>query len=137
MAVIDALRKYKSGNQLSMNVPIDLVKAYDDTHGLEEDVSGVMHIEKLESLNGELKTESVMTDAGLDYSLVGLEHGVQAPSIRAVLKGDGYKIKDGMMHVAGVELDPEMFTIEEFREYAGDGDMFEAGDAIVIIQYAD
>ncbi|MFK5605721.1 valine--tRNA ligase [Haloferax sp. Atlit-47N] len=137
MAVVGALRKYKSDNQLSMNAPVDLVEVYGDIHGFEEDVSGVMHIEKLELLDEEPEIESVVTGVDLDYSLVGPEYGAQVPDIEAALEGDDYEVEDGVMHVAGVELDPEMFTIEESREYVGDGDMLEAGDAIVIVQHAD
>ncbi|ELK56087.1 valyl-tRNA ligase, partial [Haloferax sp. BAB-2207] len=137
MAVVGALRKYKSDNQLSMNAPVDLVEVYGDIHGFEEDVSGVMHIEELELLDEEPEIESVVTGVDLDYSLVGPEYGAQVPDIEAALESDDYEVEDGVMHVAGVELDPEMFTIEESREYVGDGDMLEAGDAIVIVQHAD
>ncbi|SFR33455.1 valyl-tRNA synthetase [Halogeometricum rufum] len=137
MAVVGALRKYKSDNQLSMNAPVDLVQVYGDVRGFEADVSGVMHVEELETLDEEPQIESVVTGVDLDYSLVGPEFGAQVPDIEAALEAEEYEVVDGELHAAGVELDPEMFTIEEERRYTGEGDMLEAGDAVVIVRHGD
>jgi valyl-tRNA synthetase len=137
MAVVGALRKYKSDNQLSMNAPVDLVQVYGDVRGFEADVSGVMHVDQLETLDEEPQIESVVTGVDLDYSLVGPEFGAQVPDIEAALEAEEYEVVDGELHAAGVELDPEMFTIEETRRYTGEGDMLEAGDAVVIVQHDD
>ncbi|RYJ14185.1 valine--tRNA ligase [Halogeometricum borinquense] len=135
MAVVGALRKYKSDNQLSMNAPIDLVQVYGDVQDFEADISGVMHVEEMETLAEEPQIESVVTGVDLDYSLVGPEFGAQVPDIEAALEAEEYEVEDGHLHAAGVELAPEMFTIEEERKYMGDGEMLEAGDAVVIVQH--
>ncbi|MDS0297125.1 valine--tRNA ligase [Halogeometricum sp. S1BR25-6] len=137
MAVVGALRKYKSDNQLSMNASVDRVQVYGDVHGFEEDISGVMHVEELETLDEEPQIESVVTGVDLDYSLVGPEFGSQVPDIEADIEAEEYEVVDGNLRAGGAELDPEMFTIEEERRYTGEGEMLEAGDAVVIVQHGD
>ncbi|SFR31829.1 valine--tRNA ligase [Halogeometricum limi] len=137
MAVVGALRKYKSDNQLSMNAELDRVQVWGSVQGFEDDISGVMHVEELETLDEEPQIESVVTGVDLDYSLVGPEFGAQVPDIEAALEDEAYDVVDGELHAAGVELAPEMFTIEEERKYVGEGEMLEAGDAVVIVQHGD
>ncbi|QCC46225.1 valine--tRNA ligase [Halobellus limi] len=137
MAVVGALRKYKSDQQLSMNAELDRVEVWGDVSGFETDISGVMHVDELETLEERPAVESVVTGVDLDYSLVGPEFGSQVSEIEAALADGDYETADGALQVAGVELDPEMFEIEEERQYLGDGEMVEAGDAIVIVHRED
>jgi valyl-tRNA synthetase len=134
MAVVGALRKYKSDNQLSMNATLDRVAVYGDVRGFEDDVSRVMHVDELETLDEEPQVESVVTGVDLDYSLVGPEYGSQVPDIEAALAEDDYEVVDGELHVAGLELDAGMFELDEERRYTGEGEMVEAGDALVIVR---
>ncbi|RLM56841.1 valine--tRNA ligase [Halobellus sp. Atlit-31R] len=136
MDVVGALRKYKSDAKLSMNADLDRVEVWGDVSGFEADISSVMHVEELETLDERPAVESVVTGVDLDYSLVGPEFGSQVPDIDDALEAGDYETVDGTLHVAGVELDPEMFEIEEERQYLGDGEMVEAGDAIVIVHEA-
>ncbi|MFB6089905.1 MAG: class I tRNA ligase family protein, partial [Halobellus sp.] len=133
MEVVGALRKYKSDAQLPMNAALDRVEVWGDVSGFEDDISGVMHVEELATLEERPAVESVVTGVDLDYSLVGPEFGSQVPDIEAAIDDGDYEVVDGELHVAGVELDAEMFEIEEERQYLGEGEMVEAGDAIVIV----
>jgi valyl-tRNA synthetase len=133
MAVVGALRKYKSDRQLPMNEPIARVDVWGDVSGFEADISGVMHVDELNSLDERPEIESVVTGVDLEYSLVGPEYGSQVPDIEAAIAAGDYEVVDGDLHAGGAELDPEMFEIEEERQYTGDGEMIEADDAVVIV----
>jgi valyl-tRNA synthetase len=134
MAVVGALRKYKSENQLSMNADLDVVEVYGDVSGFEDDISGVMHVDSLQMSDEEPPVESVVTGVDLDYSLVGPEFGSQVPDIEAALAQSDYDVVDGELHVAGAELDAEMFEITEERQFVGEGDMVEASDTVVVVR---
>ena len=133
MAVVGALRKYKSEEQLPMNEPLARVDVWGDISGFEADISGVMHVGELNSLDERPEIESVVTGVDLDYSLVGPEFGSQVPDIEAAIEAGGYEVVDGALHAAGAELDADMFEIEEERQYTGDGEMIESDDAVVIV----
>ncbi|MFC6874117.1 valine--tRNA ligase [Halobellus marinus] len=135
MAVVGALRKYKSDTKLSMNAELDRVEVWGEVSGFEADISGVMHVDELEILEERPAVESVVTGVDLDYSLVGPEFGSQVADIDDGIEAGDYEVVDGELHVADVALDPEMFEIEEERQYLGDGEMIEADGAIVIVHH--
>ena len=116
-----------------MNEPLARVDVWGDVSGFEADISGVMHVEELNSLDERPEIESVVTGVDLDYSLVGPEFGSQVPDIEAAIEAEEHAVVDGALHAAGAELDAEMFEIEAERRYTGDGEMIEAGDAIAIV----
>jgi len=134
MAVVGALRKYKSDHQLSMNADVDAVRVYGDVEAFADDIRRVMHVGELASVDEEPPVESVVTGVDLDYSLVGPEFGNQVSDIEAAIAEGDYDIEDGRLHAAGVELSSEMFEIEEERRYTGDGQMIEAGETVVIVR---
>jgi len=134
MDVVGALRKYKTDHQLSMNADVDAVRVYGDVAAFADDIERVMHVDELESVDEEPPVESVVTGVDLDYSLVGPEFGSQVGDIEAAIAEGDYEVTDGRLRVAGVELDAEMFEIEEERRYTGDGEMVEAGDTVVIVR---
>ncbi|MFB6309329.1 MAG: valine--tRNA ligase [Haloarculaceae archaeon] len=134
MAVVGALRKYKTDHQLSMNASVDTVRVYGDVAAFADDIRRVMHVDELESTDEAPPVESVVTGVDLDYSLVGPEFGDQVSDIEAAIADGEYEEVDGRLRVAGVELDPEMFEIEAERRYTGEGEMVEADDTVVIVQ---
>jgi len=134
LSVVSALRRYKSDNQLSMNAPLDTVRVYGNIDGFEGDVRRVMHVDTLETTDEEAPIESVVTGIDLDYSLVGPEFGSTVPEIDAAIEAGDYEIAEGTLSAAGVELAPEMFSVEAERQYAGTGAMVEAEHAVVIVQ---
>ncbi|MFC4359870.1 valine--tRNA ligase [Halobium salinum] len=134
MAVVGALRKYKTDNQLSLNAPVRRVEVFGNVEGFEADISGVMHVEELESLDREPEVESVVTGIDLDYSVVGPEYGSQVGDIDAGIEAGDYELDGDSLQVAGVSLGPDMFEVERERQYLGEGEMLEAGDAIVVVQ---
>ncbi|WP_117593984.1 valine--tRNA ligase [Haloprofundus halophilus] len=134
MAVVGALRKYKSDAQLSLNASIDTVDVYGNVAGFEEEIQRVMHVESLSTLEEEPEIESVVTGIDLDYSVVGPEYGSQVPDIEAGLEAGEYELGENSLSVAGLELDSEMFEVDRERRYTGEGEMLEAGDAIVIVR---
>jgi valyl-tRNA synthetase len=134
MAVVGALRKYKTDHQLSMNASVDAVRVYGDLSGFEEDVRRVMHVGTLETSDEEPPVESVVTGIDLDYSVVGPEFGSKVPEIESGLESGDYELEDGTLRVAGVELDGDAFEVAEERRYAGDGEMVEADETVVIVR---
>ncbi|MGM0592747.1 MAG: class I tRNA ligase family protein, partial [Halobacteriota archaeon] len=134
MDVVGALRKYKSDRQLSLNAELATVQVYGDVAGFEDDIRRVMHVEALERLDDAPDIETVVTGIDLDYSVVGPEFGSKVPEIEAAIDDGEYSVEDGSLHVAGVEIDEDAFEVDRERRYTGDGDMVEAGDAVVIVQ---
>ena len=116
-----------------MNEPLNRVDVWGDISGFEADISGVMHVRELNSLDERPEIESVVTGVDLDYSLVGPAFGSQVPDIEAAIEAGDYEVVDGHLHAEEAELDPEMFEIEAERRYTGDGEMIEADDAAVIV----
>jgi valyl-tRNA synthetase len=136
LAVVGALRKYKSERDMALNEPLERVRVYGD--GLDvgafaEDVAGAMHVESLEVLDERPAVETVVAGIDLDYSLVGPEFGGDVPDIDAAIEAGEYELVDGGLRAAGHELDAEMFEVEEERRYDGDGDLLELDEAIVIV----
>jgi valyl-tRNA synthetase len=110
------------------------VEVYGDVAGFEADISQVMHVERVETLDEEPDVESVVTGIDLDYAVVGPEFGADVPEIEAGIEAGDYELVGDELHVAGHELSPEMFSVEEERRFTGEGEMLEAGDAIVILR---
>ncbi|UVE51100.1 valine--tRNA ligase [Haloferax larsenii] len=137
MAVVGALRKYKSDAQLSMNASIDEVEVYGTIDGFEDDISGVMHVDSLTSTDAEPPIESVISGIDLDYSIVGPEYGSKVPDIEAALAQDDYELVGDELHVAGVELGPDAFEVNEARTYSGEGEFVETEGALVIVKNDD
>ncbi|WP_138006879.1 valine--tRNA ligase [Halalkalirubrum salinum] len=131
--VIGALRKYKSDNGLPLNTELGTVEVYGDVAGFEDDIQRVMQVEELAVREGDAPIETVQTGIDLEYSIVGPTYGGQVPEIEAAIESGDYEIEDGHLHAAGVELDPEAFSIEETRQYSGDGEFLDAGETIVIV----
>jgi len=134
MAVVSALRKYKSDRQLSLNADLDSVVVYGNVDGFEAEISRVMHVEDLDTRDEAAPIESVVAGIDLDYSVVGPEFGSAVPDIEDGIEAEEYDLVDDELHVAGHELGPDAFTVEEERRYAGDGEMIEAADAVVIVR---
>ncbi|MEF8843363.1 MAG: valine--tRNA ligase [Haloarculaceae archaeon] len=136
LAVVGALRKYKSDRGLALNEPIERVRVYGD--GLDvgafaEDVAGAMHVERLEVLAERPAVETVVSGIDLDYSLVGPEFGGDVADIDAAIEAGEYDLDGEVLRAADHELDAEMFEVEEERRYDGEGELLELDEAIVIV----
>ncbi|MFB6250324.1 MAG: valine--tRNA ligase [Halobellus sp.] len=133
MEVVGALRKYKSDAKLSMNADLDRVEVWGDVSGFEDDISSVMHVDELAILSERPAIETVVTGVDLDYSLVGPEFGSRVSDIEAALEEGAYETVDDELHVADVELGPEMFEIQKEQRYTGEGEMVDTEDVVVIV----
>jgi len=136
LAVVGALRKYKSERDMALNEPVARVRVYGD--GLDvgafaDDVAGAMHVERFEVLDERPAVETVVAGVDLDYSLVGPEFGGSVPDIEAAIEAGEYEIDGAVLRAAGHELDAEMFEVGAERRYEGDGDLLELDEAIVIV----
>ena len=134
MAVVGALRRYKSERQLPLNAELSTVSVYGTVDGFESDIRNVMHVGTLETLDSEPEIESVITGIDLDYSVVGPEYGADVPDIEAGIESGDYELGEDTMTVAGHELSAEEFTVERERQFTGEGEMLEADGALVIVQ---
>ena len=133
MDVVGALRKYKSDNQLPLNEPLPNVEVYGDVTGFEDDITAVMHIDDLVVHEGEAPVETVVSGIDLDYSIVGPEYGSKVPEIEAAIEAGEYDIDGEELYVAGETLSAEAFSVEKERQYAGEGELIEAGETVVIV----
>ncbi|RAW45150.1 valine--tRNA ligase [Halorubrum sp. 48-1-W] len=137
MAVVGALRRYKSEKQLPLNADLDAVEVYADIRGFEDDVTGVMHVDDLEvHPDAEPPVETVVTGIDLDYATVGPKHGDRVGDIDAAIANGDYEIDGDELHVAGVTLEPDEFSIEEDGRYAGEGELLDTEDVVVIVRNA-
>ncbi|WP_418283197.1 valine--tRNA ligase [Halorubrum sp. DTA98] len=137
IAVVGALRRYKSENQLPLNADLDEVEVYADVRGFEEDVTGVMHVADLTvHSDAEAPVETVVSGIDLDYSLVGPKFGDRVGEIESALAKGDYEIDGDELHVASVTLSDEEFEVERERRYEGDGEFLEADDVVVIVRNA-
>ncbi|TKX77387.1 valine--tRNA ligase, partial [Halorubrum sp. SD626R] len=133
-AVVGVIRKYKSENQLPLNAELDAVEVYADVRGFEADITGVMHVADLTvHPDADAPVETVITGIDLDYATVGPKYGDQVGDIEAALAQDDYEIDGDELHVAGVTLLADEFSIEKTRQYRGDGELLEADDVVVIV----
>ncbi len=134
-AVVGVLRKYKSANQLPLNAELDAVEVYANVRGFEDDITGVMHVADLTvHPDGDAPVETVITGIDLDYATVGPKYGDQVGDIEAALAQEDYEIDGDELHVAGVTLTTEEFSIEEERQYQGEGELLEDDDVVVIVR---
>ncbi len=134
MAVVGALRKYKTDHQLPLNADIDGVRVYGHVAGFEDEIRRVMHVDSLETSDDDPPVESVVAGIDLDYSVVGPEFGNKVPDIEAGIEAGDYELDDGTLRVAGVELGDDAFEVDEERRYAGEGEMVETENAVVIVR---
>ncbi|ESP87968.1 valine--tRNA ligase [Candidatus Halobonum tyrrellensis] len=137
MAVVGALRRYKSERGLPLNAELDRVEVYGegDVASFADDVRGVMNVADLDVLAEAPEIETVVSGVDLDYSKVGPEFGSKVGDIDAGIESGEYELADGELRVAGETLGADLFEVERERRYAGEGDLLEAEDtdAVVIV----
>ncbi|WP_436924883.1 valine--tRNA ligase [Halosimplex amylolyticum] len=133
MEVIAALRRYKTDEGLPLNADLDRVRIYGGVAGFENAIAEAMHVDSLETLDEAPDVSTEVTGVDLDYSLVGPEYGSEVGDIDAAIEAGEFEEVDGKLQVAGVELDAEMYEIEEARTYSGEGEMIETENAVVIV----
>ncbi len=134
MEAISALRKYKTGNQMSLNETLEEVHIYGDISGFEDAIKEVMHIEELEKHEGEPETEKKVIEISLDYSKAGPKYGDKVGEIEEALENNEYNIDAGKLVVADEHLAPEMYEVKEERTYTGHGEMIEAENILVVVK---
>ncbi|MEF8773358.1 MAG: valine--tRNA ligase [Halobacteriales archaeon] len=133
MAVISALRRYKTDAGLPLNADLDRVEVFGDVASFEEAIAGTMHVDDLTVRETTPQIETAVADVDLEYSLVGPEFGERVGDIEAAIGRGDFEVVEDRLRVAGVELDPEMFEIERERRYEGDGEMIETDEAVVVV----
>ncbi len=133
MEVIGALRKYKTENQLAPTAELDHVQVYGRIEGFEDEISEVMHVRELETLEEKPEIDSKIVEIKLDYEKAGPEYGDRISGIEEALENSEWNIADGHLDVADTKLDPEMFEVVEERDYQGQGEMLETENALVIV----
>jgi len=135
MAVIGALRRYKSERGLPLNDPLDEVVVHGDVEGFERAIARVMHVESLATTAESADVEAVVTGIDLDYAAVGPEYGERVGDIEAGIEAGDYELDDdGALLVAGERLDPDLFEVERERRFEGEGRLLDAGDAAVVVR---
>ena len=134
MAVVGALRRYKSDRGLALNAPLAQARGLGEPAGRAADLRRVMHVDRLETTDEEAAVESVVTGVDLDYSTVGPRYGERVSEIDAAIEAGEFEVVDDRLAVAGVEIEPAAFELEAERRYTGAGEMIEADGAVVIVR---
>ncbi|GAA0670960.1 valine--tRNA ligase [Natronoarchaeum mannanilyticum] len=134
LEVIGALRRYKSEHQLALNAELDRVEVYGRIDGFEDVVRDVMHVDELDARDEAADVTTEIAEISLDYSQVGPKFGEKVGEIDAALENGEYELSDGTLEVAGEELGADLFEVREERTYAGEGQMIEADDLVVVVQ---
>ncbi len=133
MQVISALRKYKTGNQMSLNQELEKVRVHGDVSGFEHAVKEAMHVKELEARQDTPETENQVIEIKLDYSVAGPRYGEKVDEIEEALENNEWIIEDGRLQAAGEYLKPETFEVIEEKRYTGEGEMIETENAEVIV----
>nr|WP_256530791.1 valine--tRNA ligase [Halovivax cerinus] len=135
MAVISALRRYKSENQRPLNSELDRVSVHGAVDGFEAAIANVMHVAELDVLESAPEISTEIASIDLDYATLGPAYGSAVGDIDAAIDAGEFDVSDdGRLLVAGEELAPDLFEIERERAYDGPGEMLEADEAIVIVE---
>ncbi|ELZ18881.1 valyl-tRNA ligase [Natrinema thermotolerans DSM 11552] len=154
MEVISALRRYKSENQLPLNADLESVSVYGPVDGFEDAIRNVMHVRELTLLEDEPEISTEVAAIDLDYSTLGPKFGSKVGEIDSGIESGEYEIvsaeqrsadessgdeprdhdDDGVLRVAGEELEDDLFEVELERTYSGEGEMIETESAVVILE---
>jgi valyl-tRNA synthetase len=92
-----------------------------------------MHVADLDVLDEAPEVTTEIADIDLDYATVGPKYGEQVGDIEAAIAQGDYDIVDGELHAGGVELEADLFEVEETRTYSGEGEMIETENAVLIV----
>jgi valyl-tRNA synthetase (EC 6.1.1.9) len=133
MAVVSALRRYKTDAGLALNTPLDHVEVYGRLDGFTEAVADVMHVDELTVHDETPAIETTVRGIELDYAQVGPEYGERVNAIEDAIAAEEFELVDDQLRAAGVELAAEMFTIRTERAYSGAGELLETDDTAVIV----
>ncbi len=135
MAVVSALRKYKTAHELPPTAPLASVTVYGDIEAFADDIASVMHVDEftVES-DTAAPIETVTTDVDLAYDLVGPAFGERVSAIEAAIEAGEYELVDGQLHAAGEVLEAEMFELERQQRYEGAGTLLDAEGVPVIVR---
>ncbi|MFB6228741.1 MAG: valine--tRNA ligase [Halobacteriales archaeon] len=134
MSVISALRRYKTDAGLPLNADLGEVEVYGNAAGFGNAIASAMHVENLTIHEETPEIETSVADVDLDYSIVGPAHGERVGDIEGAIASDDFEVRDGHLHVAGVELAPEAFELEEKRTFSGEGELIEIEDAAIVVR---
>ena len=134
MTAVSALRRYKTDAGLALNEPLETVEIYGRVEGFAEAIADVMHIEELLVREDDPAIETEITGIDLEYAAVGPEYGERVQDIEAAIEADEFELVEDRLAVAGVELAPEMFSVETSREYSGEGELLETESATIVVR---
>ncbi|UTF55517.1 valine--tRNA ligase [Natronosalvus rutilus] len=136
MEVISALRRYKSEKQLPLNAELGSVSVYGPLEGFEDAVQSVMQVQELTVLEEEPEIATKIGSIDLDYSTLGPKYGAKVGEIDSEIESENYEVDDeeGVLRVAGEELEADLFEVEYERTYSGDGEMIETESAVVLLE---
>ncbi|NHN59842.1 MULTISPECIES: valine--tRNA ligase [Halorussus] len=134
MAVVSALRKYKTEHQLALNAELDEVAVHGDVAGFEDAIREVAHVRNLDVLAEEPETTTEIRDVNLDYETVGPKYGGTVGDIEAAIETGEFELDGDRLRAAGEILEPEEFAVERERTYAGEGEMLETESALVVVR---
>ncbi|PSQ15935.1 valine--tRNA ligase [Halobacteriales archaeon QS_8_69_26] len=134
LSVISALRKYKSDRQLPLNADLDRVRVHGDVEGFEDAIREVMHVRDLELLDEAPVVTTEIASIDLDYETLGPRYGGTVQEFDEAIAAGDFELTGDGLELAGETLDPDTFEVDRERTFDGEGDMLEAGDAVVIVE---
>ncbi|MFB6202386.1 MAG: class I tRNA ligase family protein, partial [Halorhabdus sp.] len=134
MAVIGALRRYKTEQGLALNADLDRVEVFADVSGFAEAISGAMHVAELVVRDDAPEIGTEIADIDLDYATIGPKYGDQVGDIEAAIASGDYEIDGDRLHAGDITLEGDEFDVREEHTYAGEGELIETeGDLAVVV----
>ena len=134
MKAISALRQYKNQNDMSLSAELGRVEVLADISGFEGAVADTTHADSVVSVPDSDRLEKTISSIGLDYETLGPKLGDDLGEVDDALDRNDWSIDSGHLRVAGHMIAPENFTVEESREYTGEGDHIEADGVGAVVK---
>ncbi|MFW5896125.1 MAG: class I tRNA ligase family protein, partial [archaeon] len=134
MAVIAALRRFKTEHGMALNADLERVEVFDDVTGFEEAIQQAMHVDEIVVREAAPEITTAIAEIDLDYSTVGPKYGDQVGDIEAALASGEYEHDGDRLHAGGVTLEGEAFSVREEHNYAGEGELLDDEDVTIVVQ---
>ena len=134
LAVISALRGYKTDNGLPLNADLSSVTVYGNVAGFEGAIADVMHVGEVTAADGDAPTTTRIVDVDLDYATLGPEFGEQIGEFDAAIDAGEYEETDDGLSIAGETLDHDHYELVREQTYDGEGELLAIDSATVIVE---
>lgn len=132
--LISGLRRYKSERNLALNSRIEEIEIYTANSFDEEAFKRAMNIGEIKERENKPQVSEHIENIKLDYSRAGPEFGDKITEIEDSIGSGDYNLKDGVLEIAGEELESEMFEVEREHQTAENGELIETDSGLILVK---